>query len=500
MPRRVKYPSRRRKYATRSRKFPRRRKSGIRRSLFRSRGRIRRNNTGRLNVNTVMRYGQSLPQTAFGPCKLVIASQQHYLAGQTMCSNLSAAGRHYNDGRRTLCLTTLTSPYAFYQDSSVLQHIRCFGLYRLLYKRYMILGAKVRIRLSQGTTSIRHKDTASGEYWASPNPPFGMPLLGNPSGGEDTTATWNQQVIAGSWTIPPEYSLSNPFFHTNPNLYWYVRVCAQEFDPATGLPTLNPDVDIGHQMISAGVNRLDTTGDMSSCPWSSLVDFLGDRTVSYSRDRKTWSSSNQSVVSGATNAFAMLMSGRRPSCTLKYNFSLRKLLKDKNLLRASSPFWRHIDEPRRSAPFVTPGYPLGPRQDVFLRFGCIWFDPDTGFPQYHYPLPLPFMAQTEVDYFCAWRDPTDINVLNNPEIINEALGAGAQELSQALAARQEALEKLTRAGLNDTSEETETILQALESEEGLNIEADEGESVYPMLEEGSQFESESEPEPEFSTA
>jgi len=412
----------RRRNVRRRRTVRRRRSSRPVKSLFRSRGRIRRSNTGGFNVNNIMRTGNSLPQTAFGSCKLVVAAQQHYLGGAIdayMGSGYAAGGR-YNDGRRTICLSTLQYPYAWYQDSSLLQYIRAYGLYRLLYKKYMVLGAKVKIRLTPGLFPLRNTQNPDDGYSSSipAQPKFTENAVDNPS-------TWDQ-VINNAAT----FATARTTLDSSPNGYFYIRVCVQRFNE-NGFAVPDPFVDIGHRMLwtdGAGpTTRIVPYGEVDTVPWQSLPDFLGDRTVAYSRDRRSWQVGLQDTpaVIGA-NTFASMVtqsrfvstnvSGKRPATVLTYKYSLKKLMKDSDPMRSGSPFWRSID----AAPLSSTNNTLSslmlnfPRQDVFLRYGYVWFDPVTGDPQYHYQLPIPFAAQTEIDYYCAWRDPVDIHDLNDP--------------------------------------------------------------------------------------
>lgn len=459
-----KYVKRRRTVRSRRSKY-RRRAPLIRRSLFRSRGKIRRHNTGALNVNTIMRYGNSLPQTAFGACKLAVPSQQHILTGRVNNNEITAPGQYMNDGRRTLMLSTITNPYGWWQDTSLVQNIRCFGLYRLLYKRYIVLGAKVKIRLSSGLMPLRFRGVSMTHYALPVNGlPFGSPNLNIPGSTDLNNRTWDQTLNDGGFNPIPDTHQGNPYMNVNPNIYFYVRVCLTKFS-ANGTVEYDPDTAIGHRMLrtntGGGVEWIDTSGEQTSVPWTSIVDFLGDKTVAYSRDRRTWNTSNGPVSSGFYDPITTTGSGvqshfsgsfnaRKQVTTLRYNYSLKKLTKDNNPLRDNSPFWRDIDQQRLTM-YYTGGAPIAdfPRQEFTLRYGCVWFDPDTGLPQFHYPYPVPFSAQTEINYYCAWRHPTNISLLNNPNLGNpgESLGAGAMELASALDERQRLMEKITNARL-----------------------------------------------------
>lgn len=498
-----------RRRTTRSRRSRlRRRNPVIRRSLFRSRGRIRRFNTGNFNVNTIMRYGQSLPQTAFGPCKFVVATQQHVLHGVVNNNNPSSPGYQYNDGRRTIVLSNLVKPYGWWQDSQLLQYIRCFGLFRLLYKRYIVLGAKVRIRLTPGMLPLRYEAAAGQFRYPATGPPYGMPNVGVPTGGGELGfREWNQQLNNAGFALTAGLPAYNPYLNTNPNIYWYVRVCLNQFSD-NGTVITDPDVDIGHPMLANSVYNtvpfINTMGEYAAVPWSSLTDFLGDRTVAYSRDRRRWNTSsgvagsgpiNQAgggtdLVATATSLFSANFNARTGATTLRYNYSLKKLIKDKNPLRRDSPFWRNIDEASLSQLSVG-GAALDnfPRQEVTLRYGCVWFDPATGSPQFHYPIPVGFTAQTEIDYYCAWRDPVDIDTLNDPNLGDPAAGLNGSslELSTKLAERRKLMETISNARLFQSAEEVDAILEKMEdpqdkeafSEEEEYSEGQISESDYP---------------------
>lgn len=480
----------RRKYVRRSRSVRprrskyRRRAPLIKRSLFRSRGKIRRNNTGSLNVNTIMRYGHSLPQTAFGSCKLAIPSQQHILTGTVNNATFTAPGYQCNDGRRTLLLSTITNPYGWWQDTSLIQNIRCFGLYRLLYKRYMVLGAKVKIRLSAGLLPLRVEDGSTGGWRMSANGlPFGSPRIVDPTGTELTNRTWDQVLTGQAFPLIPDLPITNPFKNTNPNIYFYVRICLTKFDE-TGQVVYDPDVELGHRQLrnnsNLGNTYIDTTGEQTSVPWTSIVDFLGDKTVAYTRDRRKWNTSNGPVNSGFYSSengfnnqdgfqsyFSGSFNARTQVTTLRYNYSLKKLTKDNNPLRVNSPFWRDVDQPRLSQ-YNTGVGPLTdfPREEFSIRYGCVWFDPDTGLPQFHYPYPVAFTAQTEVNYYCAWRKPTNISTLNNPNLGNpgESLGFGAMELSAQLDERNRLMERVANARLFVSEEALYSTLRKAEED------------------------------------
>lgn len=493
--------SRRRSYRRSRRSYGRRRRSTP--SVFRSRGRMRRNNTGKFNVNRIMRTGHSLPQTAFGTCKIVVANQQHFLSGEVNTNTNTAAGLHVNDGRRTLVLTNLQSPYSWWQDQSLLQHIRAYGLFRLLYKQYLVLGAKVKIRLTPGILPLRYSSGGLfADYHIATNPPLGMPNMAAISAPENSGCYWEQKLNNNPYSFPAGLE-TQAFFNTNPNIYWYVRVRVESFGDDGTVQTTSSEVEIGHRMLANvtvdGNHRIFTEGDRNTCPWASLPDFLGDRTVSYSRDRKRWTTSsgvtaqgfNKDLVGLQGGLFSGTQSGRSPATIIRYNMSLRKLTKDKNVMRVDSPFWRNLTDSKLSAlPFQVGNMP---RQEVVIRYGCIWFDPHTGLPQYHYPYPVGFNAQTEIDYYCAWRKPTNIDVLNDPNLEGAFTGMGESEmeLSRNLAKRKEVMEKLTVPLMS--FDEVETNLQALESSEavpdiegasvwGASTEADE-QSESELLEE-----------------
>lgn len=483
----------------------RRRNPIIRRSLFRSRGRIRKHNTGVLNVNSIMRYGQSLPQTAFGPCKFVVASQQHILHGVVNNNNPSSPGYPPNDGRRTLLLSNLVSPYGWWQDSQLPQYIRCYGLYRLLYKRYIVLGAKVKIRLQPGILPLRYQSAAGEFRIPAAGPPFGQVNVAAPGGVTELgQRVWDQVTNNVSFSLLPGLGTYNPFLNTNPNIYWYVRVCLNTFTD-NGNVANDPDLQIGHPMLTNSLYNtsyyVNTLGEYQAVPWESLTDFLGDRTVAYSRDRRRWTTNDGPTASGfhssdvglGSSFFQGTFSSKTGATTLRYNYSLKKLIKDKNPLRFDSPFWRSLDEPRLSQ-YATSAAPIEnfPRQEVTLRYGCVWFDPTTGRPQFHYPFPIGFMAQTEINYYCAWRDPVNIDTLNDPALGDPSanLSGSAMELSTMFADRRKLKEILSKAQLQATLEEDETNLPLLEGDldkvddedEEEYSEGQESESDYPESE------------------
>lgn len=376
----------RRRVSLRRPRFRRRRGN----TLFRNRRRMRRFNTGRLNFNRILASGDTLPQTAFGRVTYSTGSIRYIFAAEGETTNTYTAGSYGASAMRTICLNDMgrvLSPLAANFVPALAQpHFRYFGLYNIFYKRYQVLGSRLVIRLSPGL------------FLPVSNPPFtgtnnkGHVYQNNPADTANPPRFLSDPTSGFVSPGPMENSLYSP----NSNGYWYIRV-------ATNGNALDSTLSVGHPV---------DVGEEDAVPWQRVSDFLGDRTVTYTRDMRNFEVGYNQIPSGTGwvvgSSIKTVVGSRKVSAVLTYNFSAKKLFKDVNLLSPTSRQWLAVNHDVLNFPY----------QRAFVRFGYVQFSTETGFPMFHYPMPLPFIAQIEMKYYNAWRDPVDLSTLSGS-------GAGA---------------------------------------------------------------------------
>lgn len=286
--------------------------------------------------------GESLPYIAFGKARLNQVFTQNFTPTIT---------------QPTYVLNSLAP-----QVLTGATDINYNGLYNLLYQEYLVLGAKLRLKII-------------------PNTP--------PALGSDATRI-NQQTTGNSTA-------------NGSNGYWYLRYyypgrVAGDTDSIIGVPITNQEA----------------TDSVLAARWAREIDFLQDRSVVFSRDGRSWYTALHESRNDANDAYLNLTSelgvwNRDKGVTLSFGFSARKIYRMPSILSGASgqastdenPFW---------APFNSdPSVPL------MVRLGYVSFFYQAGTPtlRFYPTLSQSFKIYGAIDYFCAFRRPTDTSTLRS---------------------------------------------------------------------------------------
>jgi len=331
------YPKRRSTYRRRyRRRFNRRRP--LKTTVFRRRRPMRKYNQGALSLRGLA-SGDRLPELAFGRCRYVGAPTPMDFDGGTIYVN------------KTIMINNIVRPFVYSVSTDTDHSVRYYGLYNLLYGRYAVLGARIKIRIVPSLFTVA---------------PIGE------------TSLYGVDAIRSS-------STTQATANYNPTGYWYVRLCLIN---ASGQVVEGHPVNLADDVIQ---------------PWSHAADLMGDRSVAWSRDGRVWNTGIKERM-GANNEllvrerYLSTATGFSKGVTLTYKYSAKKQWKDKDILvESTSGHWANIKYDGSNT--------WQPRDMAFLRIGYVSFNGNS--VHYRYPMHMPFYATTEIDYYCAFRDPVD---------------------------------------------------------------------------------------------
>lgn len=334
-------------------------KPAPRKSIYNRRTKtMRQYNSGKLSLQQRLQNGGALPNTTFarmfwrGSCGTDFA-----------CRNpLLATGDSQIVNNRTLCLNDISvSPVYTYIPN--MQHSVTYSpLWRTLYEKYMVLGAKCKIKINT-------------QYY--------------PAGLADM-AIADTVNFTERYNVPPDAQVG----------YWYVRAYYNRATIPGGDPT-----PVGQPIVRGSSADDPKTEDF----WPNLREFLSDPTVTFKKDTTNIRTklhihsdanvyntlddptSNKQKIAPSTGTSYEIETATKP-VYLTCNFSAKKHFQDKN--------------PLRNRPFNEWDTTLNPIHRFQIRYGYIGFN-STGTVAYHIPIDRnpSRMVELEIQYFVALRDP-----------------------------------------------------------------------------------------------
>jgi len=333
-----------------------RRRTGFNRNIFnRKFKKMRRYNRAPLMLYKRLVTGQPLPESTF--------AKLHWRGSGnlTFVVNTAAPSAPGNiPFQRSLVLNDIRgSPMmgSFAPTSPWLEPFRYFALWKLLYRDYLVLGAKIRVSIKQTSWPIRI------------------------AGPEPDTSNFLENSVP---------------LNAQPG-YYYIRCYYFRASPVIGGGARD---SVGHPIDTSAQSK-------SEQYWSCLSEFLQDTTVTWKKDpitirRKLAFSTPAVIQNNSEGEFAMYPTSAvnyEVECSSKpivltAGFSAKKHWEDTNILR-NGP-WRNLMS----------GAALPDVDQFRVRFGYIGFDA-SGQVSYHIPLdrqPERF-AEIDVKYAVAWRTP-----------------------------------------------------------------------------------------------
>lgn len=336
---------------------------------MRNKRKMRRFNRGKFSVRSFM-SGDRLPELSFGRCRFIAAPKEESYTD----SSVTPLG--YGN---TIMVNGIVRPYALISSGPTAHSVRYYGLYNLLYKRYCVLGAKIKVRInpSMFTTATFGANEFKTLY-------------------EIDKVRYNKL----NNNVVPDYAIANP------NGYWYMRI---------SMVDINGNVVLGHPLAP-------NESDVMTTIWSHPADFFNDRTVTWSRDRRTWQTGMEETIAknseGAwqygprIRTINTSMGGRNPTTYLTYKYSAKKMWEDKDILKPDSPHWATVAYNSGTLSHV-------PLAKAYVRYGYITWNNVQ--PFFYYPLDTSFWTTTEIDYYCGFRDPIEPHELENSLAAQQAL-------------------------------------------------------------------------------
>lgn len=347
---------------------------------------MRKYNRGVFDVSRYIAGNETVPQRGRGYAKYSDGASVVVFPWRGDTTPVGSAGLNTvlgaSNGTRTWILNDLSRQNQWLGPSYIKQGINHFGFYQMFYTKYCVTGAKIKIKLNMFPFPLNDSDERV----------FGRPIVNCP--GQGLPVYMSGVNIAGG-------EEANDL---NMNGYFYLRVSYFENqagdDPAVGSEANR----IGHRVSrddfadggAATTDVADPVGLMNEQNiWANINEFMSDRTVTYFRDPRSFQYEmgeygfEDGSIRGARTIKTNL--GSRKYITFTHKFSL----------------YKHLQVKKGAIPEeMFTGWFSPVQHRFFVRYGYIAFSTrGIRAPICHYPIPMQFSQQVEIDYAIEMRNP-----------------------------------------------------------------------------------------------